>query len=242
MAHWAVCPLLTILVFYYLIMVDYEGSIRQIYLSSVLGITASFFVLVFFSEVWLISSLVFAPLIGFYLWKTSHSLGGVNWVEFSIQTVFAVFAYTTTAYKVELLQKQSYLGKESYEKSFNRWLKIFETFPEGIAMIRNTEAIMYANSALKKLLDGDDGPSEPERLNDQYSDVGVRFNQKEHVKIKELLEQTRIQKISKDKKPNAKYKEQSIWDFLERNENGATFEIKGRAAKGDRLEGLDSSE
>jgi hypothetical protein len=28
---------------------------------------------------------------------------------------------------------------ESNEKAFNRWLKVFETFPEGIAMVRNDD-------------------------------------------------------------------------------------------------------
>jgi len=41
------------------------------------------------------------------------------------------------AYKIELLNKQAFLGKESSEKTFYRWLRIFETFPEGLALIRN---------------------------------------------------------------------------------------------------------
>jgi hypothetical protein len=43
-------------------------------------------------------------------------------------------------------------GKDAGDKAFNRWLKIFETFPEGIALIRSNY-ILYANSSLKQLLE-----------------------------------------------------------------------------------------
>jgi len=48
------------------------------------------------------------------------------------------------AYRTETLSKQSFMGRESSEKAFHRWMKIFETFPEGIALIRNNY-VLYAN-------------------------------------------------------------------------------------------------
>ena len=48
--------------------------------------------------------------------------------------------------------KESFLGRESSDKAFHRWLKIFETFPEGVALIRNG-AILYANNSLKHILE-----------------------------------------------------------------------------------------
>mmetsp|Transcript_30725 Transcript_30725/g.47128 ORF Transcript_30725/g.47128 Transcript_30725/m.47128 type:complete len:88 (+) Transcript_30725:557-820(+) len=56
--------------------------------------------------------------------------------------------YAIIAYRIEILTKQSFMGKESSEKAFHRWMKIFETFPEGIALVRNNY-ILYANRALK---------------------------------------------------------------------------------------------
>ena len=43
------------------------------------------------------------------------------------------------------------MGRESSDKAFHRWMKIFETFPEGIALIRNNY-ILYANRALHYIL------------------------------------------------------------------------------------------
>ena len=147
------CPVLTAYAYYYFALVDYDGTLKQIYFTSVIGITSTFYILVMFTEVWLLSTLVYAPLLVFYLFKTSQSLGEFNTTEFTVRCLFTIFVYASVAYKVEILAKQSFLGKESYEKSFNRWLKIFETFPEGIAMVRNDDNVMYANSSLKKLLD-----------------------------------------------------------------------------------------
>ena len=44
------------------------------------------------------------------------------------------------------------MGRESPEKAFHRWMKIFETFPEGIALVRGGQ-LLYANKALKYILD-----------------------------------------------------------------------------------------
>jgi len=58
---------------------------------------------------------------------------------FVIKIVYPVAVYCAIAYRSELTTKQSHLGMESNEKAFNRWLKVFETFPEGIAMVRNDD-------------------------------------------------------------------------------------------------------
>ena len=46
------------------------------------------------------------------------------------------------------------MGRESSEKAFHRWMKIFETFPEGICLVRNNY-ILYSNKALKFILNCD---------------------------------------------------------------------------------------
>jgi hypothetical protein len=43
------------------------------------------------------------------------------------------------------------MGRESSEKAFHRWMKIFETFPEGIALVRKNY-ILYSNKSLRYIL------------------------------------------------------------------------------------------
>jgi len=69
-ATWFVCPLLTIYVFYYLTFVDYDGVNTSIFYTLVIGITVSFFLLVIFTETWLISSGVYSPMLVYFMWKT----------------------------------------------------------------------------------------------------------------------------------------------------------------------------
>ena len=59
--------------------------------------------------------------------------------------------YAIVAYIVERQKKQSFLGRESPEKAFHRWMKIFETFPEGVALVRGGY-LLYSNRALKFIL------------------------------------------------------------------------------------------
>ena len=72
--------------------------------------------------------------------------------ELIIKGAYAIFIYAIIAYKTEVRTKESFLGRESSDKAFHRWLKIFETFPEGVALIRNG-AILYANNSLKHILE-----------------------------------------------------------------------------------------
>ena len=72
--------------------------------------------------------------------------------EVAIKAVYTTFIYCVIAYLCEQRAKQGYIGAESSDKAFYKWLKIFETFPEGIALIRNNY-ILYANKALKSILE-----------------------------------------------------------------------------------------
>jgi hypothetical protein len=72
--------------------------------------------------------------------------------ELVIKAVYTVFIYGVIAYLTELRSKQAYVGNESSDKAFYKWLKIFETFPEGIALVRNNY-ILYTNKALKSILE-----------------------------------------------------------------------------------------
>jgi len=55
----------------------------------------------------------------------------------------------------------------------------------------------------------------------------MRFNENQHTHMKNLFEATKIRKWSKDLQQNQKNRETSVWEFLERNDKGATYEFKG---------------
>ena len=72
-AHFAVCPLLTVFIYYYLCMFEYHGkndSIDVVYFSVVIGITTQFYILVMFSENWLLSSVIFSPCMIYFMYRT----------------------------------------------------------------------------------------------------------------------------------------------------------------------------
>lgn len=96
------------------------------------------------NEQWIISTVCFAPCIVVFLYKTGIDYFKDQYYELIIKSIYTVFAYAIIAYLTEVRTKQSYLGREQSDKAFHRWLKIFETFPEGIALIRNNY-IVYAN-------------------------------------------------------------------------------------------------
>ena len=76
--HMLVCPIITAFVFYYVTINDYDGSVMGIFTTSCFGLTTLLYVLVMFSEVWLLSTLTFAPLICYYMYKTSQTLKEID--------------------------------------------------------------------------------------------------------------------------------------------------------------------
>ena len=110
---WFVCPLLTAFAFYYFAIVDYDGTAISIYYTMIVGITSSLFILVMFNESWLLSTVVYAPLLAYYMYKTGDDLnnGESEMNELIIRCVFCVFLYLIIAYKVEMLNKQAFLGQ-----------------------------------------------------------------------------------------------------------------------------------
>ena len=73
---WFVCPLLTAYAFYYFAFVDYDGAQMSIYYTLVVGITCTFFILVIFNESWALSTLVYAPLLAYYMHKSGKDMVG----------------------------------------------------------------------------------------------------------------------------------------------------------------------
>jgi hypothetical protein len=54
-------PVLTCFALYFIAELDYDGVNVSIYYSVVVGITISFFFLVYFNEIWLVSTVIYAP-------------------------------------------------------------------------------------------------------------------------------------------------------------------------------------
>jgi PAS domain-containing protein len=202
-ASFFVCPILTAFAFYYFAFVDYDGSTVSIYYSMIVGITSSYFILIIFNEAWLLSSAIYIPMLAFYMFKTGVVMVGSDITEFAIRTLFCIFLYLICAYKIESLTKQSFLGSQSQDQAFYRWLKIFETFPEGLALIRKGQ-IMYANRAIPEMFEYTD-----------YSPAQDQYN--EH--LQKMLSHTEVTRLGNE----ADSYNCSAWDFLDMGENGAPF-------------------
>ena len=69
-ASWFICPLLTVYFFYYIAFVSYDAVNVSLFYTLCIGITVSFFLLVIFTETWLMSTGVYAPLVTYFMWKT----------------------------------------------------------------------------------------------------------------------------------------------------------------------------
>ena len=187
----------------------------------IIGFTISFFIVVIFNEMWLVSTIVFAPMLSFYMYRTGYDLLGSEMSELVMRCIFCVLIYAIIAYRVEILTKQSFMGRESSEKAFHRWMKIFETFPEGIALIRNNY-ILYANRALKYILNiginrvnGEDDPLYELLKNDLKSAVVQQwFKSQADMKRMGLTQP----------------KQMSVWHFLMHNEKGAIFQLMPKKA------------
>lgn len=108
--------------------------------------------MVVFSEQWILSTAVYAVCITVLMYRIGVELLGEEIYELVIKAIYTTFIYGVIAYLVEQKSKHAYVGSESSDKAFYKWLKIFETFPEGIALIRNNY-ILYANKSLKNILE-----------------------------------------------------------------------------------------
>ena len=171
--------------------------------------------MVIFNESWIISTIVYAPFLSIYMLKTGYDLLGTEPEELAMRCIFCILIYAIIAYRVEILTKQSFMGRESSEKAFHRWMKIFETFPEGIALVRNSY-ILYANRALKYILNvGVDRNSSDDPLYELLKDdLRVSIVQ-QWVKNKS--------EVKKQSNGEPAVKEISVWNFLMNNEKGAIF-------------------
>lgn len=173
---WFVCPILTTICYFYVAFAEYNGSGASIYYTMVVGLTMTYFILVAFNEQWIVSTLVFIPEFTFYMWKTGKDITRATEItELSIRVIFCVILYAVAAYIIEKNAKQAFMGRENDEKAFYRWLKIFETFPEGLALVKNN-TIMYANKALPSMFDLSTYDSSSDPYNAKLQQVLLKTN------------------------------------------------------------------
>ena len=155
-----VAPILTIYICFALISVREEGvktEASTFFAKGIIGTAAAFYVLVMFNDSWLVNLIVFTICMVATLVSASKRFDDEldeHWLV--LIGIFLVFTYASVGYRIERLQKVGFLGKESYEKSFSRWLQIFDTFPEGMAIFREDGSLMYSNDALAKLFEYDE--------------------------------------------------------------------------------------
>lgn len=206
-ACWFVSPLLTAITFYYFAFVDYEPENVSNVFSVVGAVSSSFFISVIFSEVWLISTIVYVPLIAAYMAKLGDGFIAETEDngELIQRTFFAVFIYAIVTYTAESYSKRAFIGSITEDILFKRWLKLFEAFPEGLAFIRDNQ-IMFANSSLGELLN----------LKDQK-------DMKEDplfIKLKSSLKKTNVTSTGQ-----VEYST-SVWDFLQKiTDKGGPFRL-----------------
>lgn len=92
------------------------------------------------------------PCVVVFFVRIGYDYIGEEKYEVAIQSAYCVFIYALIAFITEVRAKQAFLGKEQSDKAVTKWLKIFETFPEGIALVRNNY-IVYANQSLRYILE-----------------------------------------------------------------------------------------
>ena len=165
-ASWFICPAITSLAFYYFAFLEYnQGNVATIF-TIVVAMNTCYFILVMFNEVWLISTSIYAPLLAYYMWKMGRDFTGEEeHSELILRCTFCVLLYATVAYSTEKSNKNSFLGHHSHQLSQLKWLKIFEKFPDGVALVSADNNIEYANNSLGELLDLQDyvgGVTDPE--------------------------------------------------------------------------------
>ena len=144
--------------------------------------------------------------------KTGFDLLGAEGTELILRVFFCGCIYAIIAYRVEILTKQSFMGRETSEKAFHRWMKIFETFPEGIALIRNNY-ILCGNKALQYILNVG--------MN-RHPDEDPLYNMLKN-DLKNSIVRQWVKNPSNNDRNDECGVEMSIWQFLMNNEKGAIF-------------------
>jgi hypothetical protein len=137
-ANWFTCPVLTCLVFFYSDWIESHDEVMTNLFKIGVSLAASFVISALCNEMWLISSLAFTPLASFYIWQASGEEIGTRFTDLHwlVLSVACSLLYAIASYRVEKLLKKEFIGRESAFNAYHDCLKVFKTFPEGIALTR----------------------------------------------------------------------------------------------------------
>ena len=177
-AQLLLCPFLTI--YSHLLFCQWKGlaedGVGVLWARTSIGTVATFLILVVFNEAWLVNLAVYIPCLAYSMHGAIESVNEseVDFAWFGLLGVFHLFAYGVVGYHCERLSKLAFLGRETSEKSFTRWLRIFDTFPEGMAILKDDGSIMYSNQSLTRLLEYENGQQGGDKDSKNYSKVGVK--------------------------------------------------------------------
>lgn len=87
------------------------------------------------------------------MWRSGKVMSGdAGSGELVARCLFCAVIYCACSMKVERLRKQGFLGRLAGQKNFHRWLKVFDTFPEGFALVKGAD-IVYSNHAFPRLME-----------------------------------------------------------------------------------------
>jgi hypothetical protein len=100
-----VCPLLTIIVYYYFSFVDFQKSAAVLYFSLIIALTTGYFFVVVFNENWIFSTLTYALCITVLMYRIGMELLGEEDYELAIKAVYSTFIYAVIAYLGEIRGK-----------------------------------------------------------------------------------------------------------------------------------------
>ena len=99
---WFVCPFTILFVFYYAIAIRVEDEGVSYEFTVPVAISTAYIILVTFNEVWLISSAMFAPVIGFTIFVAGAEMKGTDsGNETIVRTAWCILAFGLISYQLE---------------------------------------------------------------------------------------------------------------------------------------------
>ena len=96
---WFVCPLVTLFMFYYALAIRVEDEGITYTFVVPVALSTSYLILVAFNEVWLISTAMFAPVMGYTIFSAGADMKGTeSGNEVLIRAFWCILAYGLVAY------------------------------------------------------------------------------------------------------------------------------------------------
>jgi hypothetical protein len=143
-ASWFVTPFSTCICFFYLAYVDEQIPYLTRDFTMLVAVSTCYLLVALFNEAWIISVSFFAPLLGYHMWREGSEFLGMEFRDISLRALFVIICYAVTAWQLERGKKRYFLCSGG-EDSFDQWTTVFNTFSEGIAIIKDSE-ITFKNT------------------------------------------------------------------------------------------------